>query len=668
MGWMAKSSDNRVTSERPRTAGSGIVIAGDRTVSRRSAHRHSKAVRGLKYGLPLALLTMCGLYGLSVMKTIGWGSGMAALKIPDIIPENLAMENPHYEGFNKDGGRYWVTAATAQQDLKALNIIKLNTITGELTDAQKKTTTITAARGTFDNKANVLDLFETIDIAGTAGMSAKLTRATIKTKDNIITSDQPVVVTMEAGTINAGQMTVRQKSREYTFVENVRTHLNGQPADAAAEPAAKTAAQAFGSTGEAVDITSNRLDIDDTAKVATFTGSVTAVQGGASLTAPELEVNYEGSASAAPQAGATDGGGKVKRIVAKNPVVLKQATGEVVTTHSAEFDTVAQKAVLDGDVVMTQLPDKRAVGDRAELDQAANTILLTGAVVVTQGINELKGRRLMFNRATSKMQLTAAGGSGASSRVSARFQQASGKGSPTSTAATSDAAGQGIPFGVTFKTDPNAPINVEADRLDVDDVAKQAVFTGEVRATQGDFVIRSLELTATYLGSAGLSGTAVAGAAPQGAAQLNRIVARKKVQVTSKDGQSATGDWADFDPKANTATLGGDVVLTQGKNVIRGTKLIIDMTTGQSVIKTEPTSAGGGSPMISSSDGDGSGIIVKSGRPSAVFYPGELKSQGGAAAAKAANGALSGGAVTGGAVNSGAVTGWDARAAPSPRP
>ncbi len=663
MGWMAKSGDNRVTSERPRTAGSGIVIAGDRTVSRRSAHRHSKAVRGLKYGLPLALLTICGLYGLSVMKTIGWGNGMAALKIPDIIPENLAMENPHYEGFNKDGGRYWVTAATAQQDLKALNIIKLNTITGELTDAQKKTTTITAARGTFDNKANVLDLFETIDIAGTAGMTAKLTRATIKTKDNIITSDQPVVVTMEAGTINAGQMTVRQKSREYTFVENVRTRLKGQPADAAADRAAKNPAQAFGSTGEPVDITSNRLDIDDTAKVATFTGSVTAVQGGASLTAPELEVSYDGSASAAPQANAADAGGKVKRIVAKNPVVLKQATGEVVTTHSAEFDTLAQKAVLDGDVVITQLPDKRAVGDRAELDQAANTVLLTGAVVVTQGINELKGRRLMFNRATSKMQLTAPGGSGASSRVSARFQQASGKGSPSPAAATSDAAGQGIPFGVTFKTDPNAPINVEADRLDVDDVAKQAVFTGDVRATQGDFVIRSLELTATYLGSAGLSGTAVAGAAPQGAAQLNRIVARKKVQVTSKDGQSATGDWADFDPKANTATLGGDVVLTQGKNVIRGTKLIIDMTTGQSVIKTEPTSAGGGSPMISSSDGDGSGIIVKSGRPSAVFYPGELKTQGGAAAAKAANGALSGGALSGGA-----VTGWDARAAPSPRP
>ena len=80
---------------------------------------------------------------------------------------------------------------------------------------------------------------------------------------------------------------------------------------------------------------------------------------------------------------------------------------------------------------------------------------------------------------------------------------------------------------------------------------------------------------------------------------MTRIKAKTKVQITSKDDQSATGDWADFDPKANMATLGGNVVLKQGKNVVRGTKLVIDMTTGESVIKTEAPARRNGAPVVS---------------------------------------------------------------------
>ena len=51
--------------------------------------------------------------------------------MPQIIADNLKMQNPHYEGFNADGGHYWVRAKTAQQDLKSLSDIRLNGITGE---------------------------------------------------------------------------------------------------------------------------------------------------------------------------------------------------------------------------------------------------------------------------------------------------------------------------------------------------------------------------------------------------------------------------------------------------------------------------------------------------------------------------------------------------------
>ena len=50
--------------------------------------------------------------------------------------------------------------------------------------------------------------------------------------------------------------------------------------------------------------------------------------------------------------------------------------------------------------------------------------------------------------------------------------------------------------------------------------------------------------------------------------------------ITSKDGQTATGDWATFDVKANTVLLGGHVVVTRGKDVAEGPRLKIDLTTG----------------------------------------------------------------------------------------
>ena len=40
-----------------------------------------------------------------------------------------------------------------------------------------------------------------------------------------------------------------------------------------------------------------------------------------------------------------------------------------------------------------------------------------------------------------------------------------------------------------FKTDPNAPINIEADQLEINDTAKVAIFRGNVRADQGGFII-----------------------------------------------------------------------------------------------------------------------------------------------------------------------------------
>ncbi len=56
--------------------------------------------------------------------------------------------------------------------------------------------------------------------------------------------------------------------------------------------------------------------------------------------------------------------------------------------------------------------------------------------------------------------------------------------------------------------------------------------------------------------------------------------------VTQKD-QVVTGETAVFDTKANLITMLGGIVLTQGKNVLRGDRLMVDMTTGVSRVESD---------------------------------------------------------------------------------
>ena len=99
---MAATTDSAVTNGRARTSANSIVVAGDRTASRRTAHRHSKSVRTLKFALPIAALATLAIFAGSIFKSVGFGPAIPNLNMPQIIADNLKMQNPHYEGFNAD--------------------------------------------------------------------------------------------------------------------------------------------------------------------------------------------------------------------------------------------------------------------------------------------------------------------------------------------------------------------------------------------------------------------------------------------------------------------------------------------------------------------------------------------------------------------------------------
>jgi lipopolysaccharide export system protein LptA len=127
-----------------------------------------------------------------------------------------------------------------------------------------------------------------------------------------------------------------------------------------------------------------------------------------------------------------------------------------------------------------------------------------------------------------------------------------------------------------FDTGSGDPIQIEADKLEVRDIEKVAIYSGNVRVVQGGTLLEAPELRVFYAGESPESGKPGSG--------ISRIEAGPGVSVRSGD-QTATGDRAVLDMSRDLVTMSGNVVLTQGGNVVRGDRLIVDLASREGRIE-----------------------------------------------------------------------------------
>ena len=132
-----------------------------------------------------------------------------------------------------------------------------------------------------------------------------------------------------------------------------------------------------------------------------------------------------------------------------------------------------------------------------------------------------------------------------------------------------------------FSKNRGQPVKIQAAALEVRDKDKIATFTGDVHVVQGDTQLRSKVMVVFYEEEPGKPSMPAAQPGPGGQQQIKRMEAKGGVVVTQKD-QTAVGDTAEFEMQSNTVTLTGNVVVTQGQDVVKGHKLVVDLTTGVS--------------------------------------------------------------------------------------
>ena len=125
--------------------------------------------------------------------------------------------------------------------------------------------------------------------------------------------------------------------------------------------------------------------------------------------------------------------------------------------------------------------------------------------------------------------------------------------------------------------DANAPIDVAADRIEVQDRSDRAVFAGNVHVRQAALLLDTARLTVAYTSGGGV--------------QIRRLDASGGVTVKSPS-ETARGNFGIYDLDRKLITLIGAVQLNRGGSQINGQRLTIDLNSGRAVVDGGPAGVG----------------------------------------------------------------------------
>ena len=113
------------------------------------------------------------------------------------------------------------------------------------------------------------------------------------------------------------------------------------------------------------------------------------------------------------------------------------------------------------------------------------------------------------------------------------------------------------------------PVEISADRLEADDLAKTLVFIGHAVAKQGDVTINGDRLTIRYL--------------PEGG-DVERIVAEGNVRIVQGE-RVATGQRGEYFRAEERIVLTGTPRVSEGSNSVQGHEITLFIKENRSVVK-----------------------------------------------------------------------------------
>ena len=119
----------------------------------------------------------------------------------------------------------------------------------------------------------------------------------------------------------------------------------------------------------------------------------------------------------------------------------------------------------------------------------------------------------------------------------------------------------------------NAPVNFDADALDLLDQQNRLVLSGNVVIRQDRLTLRTARATVDYTNN--------------GSLDIQRLTATGGVTV-NRGGETVSGDVGIYDFNRRIITLSGNVKVSRGSDRLQGGRLVIDLNSGVSSVDSAP--------------------------------------------------------------------------------
>lgn len=128
-----------------------------------------------------------------------------------------------------------------------------------------------------------------------------------------------------------------------------------------------------------------------------------------------------------------------------------------------------------------------------------------------------------------------------------------------------------VPFG-GLKHDPNLPVEITADQLEINQADGSAVFMGHVVVGQGTMRLTAGKVRVEYAAGGNNTG------------QIRRLAATGGVTLVNGT-EAAEADEATYDIDKGQVVMVGNVILTQGQNALSAERMIVDLVNGRAVLE-----------------------------------------------------------------------------------
>lgn len=189
------------------------------------ARRHSRRVRLLKFGLPLAALFAMGFFAGATFLADSNNPAPSAQSV-SMLDGRVIMAKPKLEGFDADKRPYVMTAERAIQQSASSSRVELEQIVADLPFGKSQTANLTADGGVFDSASNKLDLKDNIRLITSDGVKAVLSEASIQLSTNEMASDAPVDIVTDGSHITSDRMRIEGGGKVFVFEGRVRLKID----------------------------------------------------------------------------------------------------------------------------------------------------------------------------------------------------------------------------------------------------------------------------------------------------------------------------------------------------------------------------------------------------------------------------------------------------------